>query len=335
MPNIAIDVSNKIAQQSGTPLIVCGNSDYVINFTFDSEWEEFTAKTARFTYFNRKKNRWQYEDVLFEGDSVAAPVLSDITEVAVGVYAGAIHTSTPALIPCARSITDGDPVHDPPPVDVYNQLLKYLAMLQNGGSTTGQLTAIFGGTPPSPAGYATELGIVCKGTAASSAQFTVPLAGHFKLVVIALNSEASTYALDLSVQVNGSAAETEAVAYNAYSGSGTNRRNHRVVSYSANFSEGDTVNINLTNSTGYTSFVYALLDETYPFGSLVQTITTVDATASGSYSADAVALYGTFDSSAGGTIRIADAAAGATVTTANPGSNYKSAYIFWFEKEGS
>lgn len=139
MPNISIDVSNKIAQQSGTPLIVCGNSDYVIDFTFDAEWDEFAAKTARFTYFSRRKNCWQYEDVLFEGDSVAAPVLSDITEVAVGVYAGAIHTTTPALIPCARSITDGDPVHDPPPLDVYNQLMAYLAGLQGGAAGVPKL----------------------------------------------------------------------------------------------------------------------------------------------------------------------------------------------------
>ena len=205
----------------------------------------------------------------------------------------------------------------------------------SGGSMSGQLTAILGGTPPSPAGYATELGFVYKGTAASSAQFTVPLAGHFKLVVIALNSEASTYALNLAVQVNGSAAEVDELAYNQYQSSGTNRRNYRVIAYSGDFSAGDTIKIDLTERSGYTSFVYALLDETYPFGNLMQAVTTADATASGSCSADAVALCGTFDSSAGGTVQIADAAAGTTVTTDSPGTNYKSAYIFWFEKEGA
>lgn len=199
----------------------------------------------------------------------------------------------------------------------------------------GQLTAVLGGTPPSPAGYATEAGFVYKGTAASSAQFTIPLVGRFRLMVIALNSEASTFELNLAVQVNGSAVETEAVAYNEYSGSGTNSRNYRIISYSADFSAGDTVQIDLTERSGYTSFVYALLDETYPFGNLVQTVSTADATASGSYSADAIALYGTFDGSAGGTVQIADAAADTTVTTDNPGTNYKSAYIFWFEKEES
>ena len=333
MPEIIITVSEKNAALSVPVTVVCGNSDYTVRFLFDSEWDAYIAKTARFTYC--KNGVFRYEDVLFEGDSVSVPVLREADEVTVGVYAGDLHTTTPARVPCARCITDGAPVHDPPVPDVYDQLMEYLAGLQGGGSTAGQLTAIFGGTPPSPAGYATELGIVCKGTAASSAQFTVPLAGHFKLMVIALNSEASTFALDLAVQVNGSAVETEAVAYNAYSGSGTNRRNYRVIAYSANFSAGDTVQIDLTERSGYTSFVYALLDETYQFGSLMQTFSTADATASGSYSADAIALCGTFDGSAGGTVQIADAAAGTTVTTDNPGTNYKSAYIFWFEKEGS
>lgn len=204
----------------------------------------------------------------------------------------------------------------------------------SGGGASGQLTAILGGTPPSPVGYAIEAGFVYKGTAASSTQFTVPQAGYFKLMVIALNSEASTYALNLAVQVNGSAAETEAVAYNAYSGSGTNRRNYRVIEYRAIFSTGDTVKIDLTERSGYTSFVCAILDETYQFGILKQAVSTADTTASGSYSADAIALCGTFDSSAGGTVQIADVAAGTTVTTDNPGTNYKSAYILWFEKEG-
>lgn len=219
-------------------------------------------------------------------------------------------------------------------VEAYRKLLEE-SKKSSGGNMTGQLTAYLGGTLTSISGSALELGFVYTGTAASFAQFTVPKSGQFKLMAIAVNSEASTFALNFAVQINGNAVEPETVAYNEYSGSGTNRRNHRVVSYSANFSEGDIVKIDLTERSGYTSFVYALLDGTYPFGSLVQTITTADATASGSYSADAVALYGIFNSSVGGMIRIADVAAGTTVTTMDPGRDYKSAYIFWFEKEGS
>lgn len=333
MPEIRITVREKTATLSVPATLVCGNSDYTAIFELDDEWAPYTRKTAVFRYY--QNGLPIHEDIQFSGAKVSIPILRGIDEVEIGVCAGNLRTTTPARVACVRSITDGDAVHDPPAPDVYDQLMEYLAGLQGGGAAVGQLTAIFGGTPPSPAGYAVELGIVCKGTAASSAQFTVPLAGHFRLVVIALNSEASTFALNLAVQVNGSAVEVDELAYNQYQSSGTNRRNYRVIAYSADFSAGDTVKIDLTERSGYTSFVYALLDETYPFGSLMQTVTTADATASGSYSADAIALCGTFDGSAGGTVQIADAAAGTTVTTDNPGTNYKSAYIFWFEKEGA
>lgn len=144
MPDIGISVTNKIAQVSGSPVIVCGNSDYTVNFTLDSEWDAYTAKTARFAYY--KNGVFQYTDVLFEGDSVFAPVLNDVDEVAIGVYAGDLHTSTPARIPCARSITDGDAVHDPPAPDVYAQLMEYLASLQNGGASVAVATLRLNGT---------------------------------------------------------------------------------------------------------------------------------------------------------------------------------------------
>lgn len=132
MPNISISVSDKIAQVSGSPVIVCGNSDYTVNFTLDSEWDTYEQKTAEFRYWRggeRKK-----AEVLFSGSSVSVPVLRDIDEVEIGLCAGDLHTSTPAQISCARSITDGDAVHDPPAPDVYAQLMEYLASLQNGGA---------------------------------------------------------------------------------------------------------------------------------------------------------------------------------------------------------
>ena len=139
MPNIQITVRDKAAQPEGAPVIVCGNSDYTVTFTFDDEWSQYTAKTARFCFVQNGVRR--YYDVLFEGDTVSVPVLSDVYEVEIGVYAGDIHTSTPARIPCARSVTDGAPVHADPQLDVYNQLLEYLASLQNGGIVTAMSLA--------------------------------------------------------------------------------------------------------------------------------------------------------------------------------------------------
>lgn len=135
MPEIQITVTDKVAQVSGSPVIVCGNSDYAVTFTFDSEWNAYTAKTARFAYY--KNGIFMYEDVLFEGSSVSIPVLHDIDEVAIGVYAGDLHTTTPARVPCQRSITDGAAIHSDPQPDIYAQLLEYLAGLQGGGGAAG------------------------------------------------------------------------------------------------------------------------------------------------------------------------------------------------------
>lgn len=41
---INITVRNKIASGDGT-WIVCGNSDYTVRFTLDSEWDQFITRT--------------------------------------------------------------------------------------------------------------------------------------------------------------------------------------------------------------------------------------------------------------------------------------------------
>lgn len=94
-----VDVVNKIATfQKRGGCIVCGNSDYQIRFTFDSEWSDFPTKTARFIA------NGQFTDVDFTGDYCAVPILYNTTEVEVGVYAGELKTTTSAFIGCYRSI---------------------------------------------------------------------------------------------------------------------------------------------------------------------------------------------------------------------------------------
>lgn len=122
---INVNVVDKIATVQGAPCIVCGNSDYIITFQFDAEWNDYKLKTARFVYSSR--GALQNTDVLFEGDTVLAPVLSGVSEVYVGVYAGDLHTTTPARIYCRQSILCGEPVHAAPTPDVYNQLMERLA----------------------------------------------------------------------------------------------------------------------------------------------------------------------------------------------------------------
>ncbi len=94
-----VDVVNKIATfQKRGGYIVCGNSDYKIKFSFDSEWSDYTEKTARFIWNGR------FTDVDFTGAFCPVPIIYDATEVEVGVYAGELKTTTSAFIGCYRSI---------------------------------------------------------------------------------------------------------------------------------------------------------------------------------------------------------------------------------------
>ena len=94
-----VDVLDKIATyQKRGGRIVCGNNDYQIKFSFDSEWDDYPKKTVRFIWGGH------YTDVDITGDVCPVPVLHDTTEVEVGVYAGELKTTTSAFIGCDRSI---------------------------------------------------------------------------------------------------------------------------------------------------------------------------------------------------------------------------------------
>lgn len=119
MPNINVSVKNKIAIADGT-IYVCGNSDFVIDFDFDSEWDAYETKTARFTY------NGSYADVVFTGNSCAVPIINNTFFFNVGVYAGDMHTTTAARVPCKKSILCGSGFPADPSPDVYNQIMEKL-----------------------------------------------------------------------------------------------------------------------------------------------------------------------------------------------------------------
>lgn len=133
MPDIQITVNDKIAQIQGKAEIVCGNSNYTAVFDFDSEWDLYEQKTARFVWRDMRSGENRYYDVLFSGSAVQIPAVYNTDMLLVGVYAGDIRTTTPAHIQCRDCITDGAPLHDDPPQDVYNQLMAYLAQIAQGG----------------------------------------------------------------------------------------------------------------------------------------------------------------------------------------------------------
>lgn len=102
MRTLHISVNNKVAtyiQRDGH--IVCGNSDYLLKFTFDSEWDDQASKTARFIWNGK------YYDQAFTGDTCIVPIITGAEKVEVGVYAGELKTTTPATIPCEKSILCG------------------------------------------------------------------------------------------------------------------------------------------------------------------------------------------------------------------------------------
>ena len=119
--NINISITKKIPLVLGDPVIVCGNSDYTITFTFDDEWNGQLVKTARFNYV-RHGNKF-YIDVPFTGNVVNVPILRNINDVRVGVYAGDLCTTAPAIIPCRKSILCPNKTHDDPADDIYDELL--------------------------------------------------------------------------------------------------------------------------------------------------------------------------------------------------------------------
>lgn len=91
-------LDKKATYQNRDGDIICGNSDYVIEFAFDAEWAAHEEKIARFIW------NGAYKDVTFTGTTCPVPIITGASEVEVGVYAGELSTTTPAIIGCQKSI---------------------------------------------------------------------------------------------------------------------------------------------------------------------------------------------------------------------------------------
>lgn len=120
MPNIPIIVRNKIATLGTDTFAVCDNSDYVIEFDFDSEWNMYEAKTARFRY------NGVYTDVPFTGTKCPMPIINNTIMTYIGVYAGNLHTTTSAILPMRRSIFHSSDVKSEVSQEIKDNLDKLL-----------------------------------------------------------------------------------------------------------------------------------------------------------------------------------------------------------------
>lgn len=156
MKTINVTVRDKIASAVGDIVYICGNSDYIINFDFDAEWDAYSVKTARFVHDG------SYIDIVFTGNQCDIPVIHKAYGIYVGVYAGDLRTTTAAHIPSVPSILSADGTPAEPPDDVYAQITALCedalatANSVRNDADTGKFNGAPGKTPVVGEDYFTE-----------------------------------------------------------------------------------------------------------------------------------------------------------------------------------
>ena len=97
-----ISVKSKQAKNLSKIPYVCGNTDYRVAFDFDDDWNQYPIKTARFV----AADGTPYEETVID-NQCKFPQIMDTFQVELGVYAGDLVTTTPAVVECLRSIRSG------------------------------------------------------------------------------------------------------------------------------------------------------------------------------------------------------------------------------------
>lgn len=127
MENITINIiiRNKLAECTTRLGVVRGNSNYLVNFELDEEWDGYEYKTAVFTY--RREGMDYVQRIPFTGSTCPLPTMYwDTAMFYVGLTAGNVITSTPARVYCEDCITDMYPVTDEPPADAYSMIMEHI-----------------------------------------------------------------------------------------------------------------------------------------------------------------------------------------------------------------
>lgn len=122
MPEILIDIRDKIPTLIHPTEIVTDNTDYTVRFTWDSEWETAGIKTVFFVSATGENM-----PVVMEGNTCAVPMITAWRALYIGVQAGELHTTRPCAIRVAPSIARqiGDPV-TPEEFDKWTQIMARL-----------------------------------------------------------------------------------------------------------------------------------------------------------------------------------------------------------------
>lgn len=128
MPTIKIEVKNKIISVADESIVVSYNKDYKVEFSFDKEWENENIKTARFVFGGKSV------DVVIDGNVCDLPMIDKAVSIGVGVYAGDLHSTNKAFIPCIQSVLEEKGSPTTPPKDVYGQIIDLLnKYIEQGG----------------------------------------------------------------------------------------------------------------------------------------------------------------------------------------------------------
>lgn len=133
MEKIEVIIADKVASVTGKPKLICGNSDYIISFTFDAEWDDEENKVARFTFC--KNGLKKFIDVPITENTCKVPILSGIELVTVGVYAGNLKTTTGANIRCKKSILCDTAEEDTDVIEnLFEMIKEYISAIGQGSN---------------------------------------------------------------------------------------------------------------------------------------------------------------------------------------------------------
>ncbi len=117
--------------------------------------------------------------------------------------------------------------------------------------------------------------------------------GKYKLLVFAINSEASTYTMDIAVDVAGVTKQVNTIKYNQYDATPDDVRNYRIGLCKFEAHANDFINITVSNYGPFHTFICVLLDDESDVNLLKKSITKNDVEIGNSYENDAVvfAIY--------------------------------------------
>ena len=124
---IGLNVANRIAAVTGTPCVVCGNSDYTVQVSCDAEWAAYSQKTLQIAYLCG--GRTVHASAAVTNGAAVLPVISGASEILIGLQAGEIRTAAPARIRCAACICDIPAEQATAAHDIYNETMQALAAL--------------------------------------------------------------------------------------------------------------------------------------------------------------------------------------------------------------